>query len=191
MRYVAVTIESFNVVEKLPQILEATRRALSWLRNEWEAGVMISLRVPKRKATKAEKQLEEQFEREQDDAEFERMRREQDEYLDRLHRYELKKQEGGKIKPEEFAAPAPTPLPAAPWEREDEDDDSADAGDIAVKKKPEPPPSFMDDDHPLADNYRLMGHVTLSEAWFPNHHQSVLVYLMGRQPDQIIPECKA
>ncbi len=185
-----VTIESFAVVERLPEILNATRRALARLRHDYEAGFMIALKAPKLEATPAQRQLEKQFEEEQDQAEFERRQREYQEYLERRRRYDLKKEDGRTIRPEEFAAPAPTPLPPPPWERDDEEDDSNndDAGDVLVKKKPDPPPSWLDDEHPLAANYRLMGHLTLAEAWFSAHDQSLVAYLMGREPDLIIPE---
>ncbi|MBA4147859.1 MAG: hypothetical protein H0X66_07055 [Verrucomicrobia bacterium] len=188
-RSVGVTIESFSVVDKLSPILEATRSALAKIGPDYTATVWINLKSPKRKRTKAEKQLEEQFEREQDDAEFERSQQEQQEYLDRLHRYELKKQDGTEIKPEEFAAPAAKALPPAPWEREEEDEDDEFGSGVAVKKKPEPPPSLFDDDgHPLADNYRTMAHLDLSEAWFNNRDEGLVSYLLGRTPDEVISE---
>ena len=61
---------------------------------------------------------------------------------------------------------------------------------MAVKEKPDPPPSFHDGEHPLADNYRLMGHLSLSEIWFPNHCRDLATYLLRRQPDLDIPEEK-
>ncbi|MFN7140037.1 MAG: hypothetical protein ACK4UN_11950, partial [Limisphaerales bacterium] len=188
-RSVVVTVESFSVVEKLSTIMEATRDALAQVKPEYDALVWVNLKTPKRKRTKAEKQLEEQFEREQEEAEFERSQQERQEYLERLHRYELKKQEGTEINPEEFAAPAAKPLPPAPWEREEEDQDDPFNGGLAVKKKPEPPPSLFDDDgHPLADNYRTMAHLSLSEAWFLNRDEGLVAYLIGRAPDVVIPD---
>ncbi len=191
-RSINVTVESFSVVEKVGVILETTRGALAWLRSEYNANIWVNLKAPKRKRTKAEKQLEEKFEREQEDAEFERRQQEEQEYLDRLHRYELKKQEGSKVKPEEFAAPAAKPLPPAPWEKEEEEDEEGGNGNFVVKtKKPEPPPSYFDDDdHPLADNYRAMGWLSLSEVWFTNRDQGLVSYLIGRAPDEVIPEDK-
>ena len=137
--------------------------------------------------TPAQVELEKQFRDEQEEADWERRQQEQKEYLERLHRYELKKQLGAKIKPEEFVPPPPAPLPDPPWEG-DEEDDELSWGDVAVKKKPDPPPSWLDDEHPLADHYRLMAHLTLSEVWFMPHHRDIAVYLMGREPDMEIPE---
>ncbi|MBI2924998.1 MAG: hypothetical protein HYY24_04745 [Verrucomicrobia bacterium] len=189
-RSICLTIESFAVVEKLSEILEATRGALARLRHGYEAGFMIALKAPKPEPTPAQVQLEKQFQEEQDEAEFERNQREYQEYLERRRRYDLKKEDGQPIKQEEFAAPAPTPLPPPPWERDDDEEDSndVDAGDVLVKKKPDAPPSWLDDDHPLADNYRLIGHLTRTEAWFYSRDQSLVAYLMGRAPDLIIPE---
>jgi hypothetical protein len=87
--------------------------------------------------------------------------------------------------------PPSAPLPPPPWEREDDEDETAGGdGDVAVKEKPDPPPSWFDDEHPLADQYQLMGCLTLSEVWFMSHHRDIAVYLMGRPPDLEIPDEK-
>lgn len=192
-RRATVTIEAFAVVEKLPQIVEATRECLARLRHDYEATIMIDLKAPKLEPTPAQKQLLAQFEKEQDEADFERRQREQAEYLERLHDYELKKQLGEPIKPEEFAPAQQEPLPPPPWERDEEEDDSQNGdqsgfGGVKVKEKPDPPPDPWDDEHPLADKYRLMAHLTLDEIWFFSQHRDLAVYLMARQPDEEIPE---
>jgi hypothetical protein len=190
-RTFSANIESFAAVEKLPQIIEAMREVLTRLRYDYTASFMIALKSPRLEPTPAQVQLEKQFRDEQDQAGWERRQQEQQEYLERLHRYELKKQLGEAIKPEDFVPPPPTKLPPPPWEREDEedeDDNENSAGDLVVKQKPDPPPSWFDDEHPLADNYRLMGTLTLLEVWFMPHQRDLAVYLMGRQPDLEIPE---
>lgn len=133
--------------------------------------------------------------REQDDADFERRQREQESLRERLHELELKKQLGEPVKPEEFAPGEREPLPPPPWEdeNEDEDEDADDAGDaggdISVKQKPEPPPMWYDEnEHPLADQYNLMAHLSLDEIWFFTQQRDLAIYLMGRQPDEEIPE---
>ena len=181
-------IESFGVVEKMPVIIEAIREVLSKLRYDYSAGFMISLKVPERKKSAAELALEQKFLEQEEEADFERRDKERQEYLDRLHRYELKKQEGQKIKPEEFAAPSEIPV-AEPESDDDEESNEPGDGDVITKKKPEPPPSLFDEDeHPLADQYRVMGNVTLSEAWFGSRDPHMVTYLMGRNPDEVIPE---
>jgi hypothetical protein len=106
----------------------------------------------------------------------------------------LKKQLGEPIKPEEFAPGDQEPLPPPPWEREPEededDDDNSGTGGVKVKEKPDPPPDPWDDEHPLADNYRLWAHLTLDALWVYPHHRDLAVYLMGREPDEEIPEEK-
>ncbi len=196
-RQFTVTIESYADVEKLPQIVEAARECLARLRHDYEAQISIGLKAPKLVPTPAQQKLAEQFRNEQDEAEYERSRREQAEHIERLHDYELKKQLGEPIKPEEFAPAQQEPLPPPPWEREDDEngtDDDADdpnSGDVAVKKKPDPPPMWFDEnEHPLAVQYNLMAHLTLDEIWFFTHHRDLAVYLMGRQPDEEIPEEK-
>ena len=188
-RSFSVTIESFAVVEKFPQIIEIMREILARLRQDYVADFMIALKAPRPEPTPAQVEMEEQFREAQDKAEWERRQREQEEYLERLHRYDLKKQLGDKIKPEEFVPPPATPLPAPPWESDDDnDDDDSASGDVIVKEKPEPPPSWLDDEHPLAGNYRIMGHLLLSEIWFACRQRDLATYLMGRPPDQELPD---
>src|SRR5207245_6206725 len=55
-RAVGATIESFGVVEKLPEIIEAMRTALARLRYDYEASVMIALISPRPEATPAQEQ---------------------------------------------------------------------------------------------------------------------------------------
>ena len=191
-RNLHVTIESFAVVEKLPQIIAAIRSVLARLRSEYTGNLMVCLKSPKIVPTPAQLQLEKQFQEQQDQADYERRQQEQKDYLERLHRYELKKQLGEEIKPEDFVPPPPAPLPVPPWLLEDNDDVPGDGeGDVAVKEKPDPPPSWFDDEHPLAHSYRLMGTVNLAEVWFMPHHRDTAIYLMGCQPDLEIPEAKS
>jgi hypothetical protein len=188
-RTVHVDFEAYSIVEKFPLAVQAVREVIAQLRGDYRAHIMIRLRAPAPPATPAQKELEAQFRDEQDRAEYERRKKEQAEYLERLHRYELKQQLGDKINPKEFAVPPPTPLPPAPWEREDDDDDSATSdGDLLVKEKPDPPPSWFDDEHPLADQYRLWAQVTLNEFWVSPHQLETAGYLLGRSPDRVIPE---
>ena len=196
-RTVEVVVESFAVVEKFRNIVEATRESLAQLRPDYEGAIHVWLKVPKRKPTAAEQQLIDKFQEEQDKAEYERRQREQEAYRERLHELELKKQLGEPIKPEDFAPGEQEPLPPPPWdEEEDEDEDENDsdadeAGDVAVKEKPDPPPMWYDDnEHPLADEYNIMAHLTLEEIWFFSHARDKAIYLMGRQPDLEIPDEK-
>ena len=187
-----VEIESFEVVEKLPEILDATREAIARLLHDYHASFMICLRAPPPPPTPAQQQLEEQFQHEQERWDFEQRKRDHEEYLERLHRLELKKEEGAEIKPEEFSPSERAPYPPPPWERESDDDDEEEgSGNFVVKKKPEPPPNRWDDDHPLADNYRLLGELTLEKVWFRPHHRALAVHLMRREPDEEVPKEEA
>jgi len=56
---------------------------------------------------------------------------------------------------------------------------------VAVKKKPDPPPSWWDDEHPLADNYRMWGRITLAEVWLSGD-AALVNFVMGRAPDEVI-----
>ncbi len=107
-RRFSVRIESFAVVEKLPQIVEAMREALTRLRSDYEAGFMISLKAPPPPPTPAQEQLEKQFQDEQEKADRESRQRDRETYLEQLHRLEVKKQLGEPVKPEDFVPPAPS-----------------------------------------------------------------------------------
>ena len=183
------TVEAFDVVEKLPLIVDALRSVLAALRRDYLGTVMISLRVRPPEQTPAQKELEQNFRDLQERADFEQRQRDQAEYLEKLHLHELSQQEGDAISPEEFAPTAPVPDPVPPWEadEEDEDDQGGHTG-LATKTRPDPPPSWLDDEHPLASNYRLLATLTLDELWCLPHHRDLAIYLMGRQPDLEIPE---
>lgn len=184
-----VTINAYAVVEKLPLIVEAVRSAIARLRHEYTGNIMIRLTAPVPEPTPAQVELQKQFDEERERAEFEQRQRERMELLDRQHRYDLKKQLGDEIKPEEFTVPPPAPLPEPPWEQDEDDgEDDEGEGGIAVKEKVEPPPDPWDNEHPLADKYRLLATLTLSELWILPHHKDIACYLMQRQPDREITE---
>ena len=178
------TIESFDVVEKLPVIVEAMREILAALRHEYTASFHIWLKVRLPEPSPAQKKLERKLRDEEDERDYEQRQRDHQEYLERLHQMELKQQQGVEIDPAEFSPPEPEPISEEP-----EDDDDDEDGDIAVKTDPDPPRRFFDEDeHPLADNYRLMGSLTLDEVWFLSHHRGIACHLMVREPDLEIPE---
>lgn len=130
-----------------------------------------------------------QFREEQDEAEYENRQRDHQEHLDKLYLYQLKKQQGEKIDPAEFEPSAPLPDPLAPWEKDEEDEDDEDGDEfVATKKRPDPPPDLWDDGHPLADNYRLLGVLSLNEMWISPRFRGLAVHLMGREPDLEIPD---
>ena len=188
-----VWIESFGVVEKLPLILDGAREAMARLRYEYYGQFMITLQAPAIEPTPAQQELEAKFRAKCDEWEQENRQREARERLERIYRYELKKQCGQEVNPGEFSAPPQDEsYPTPPWENDDEDaeDDDGNSGGVAVEKKPDPPPAFLDGEHPLADNYRMIGHVSLNEIWVISYAHQVFAYLMGREPDEIIPEEK-
>jgi hypothetical protein len=187
------TVQSPAVLEKFPQFIEAARTVLARLQHDCNGFVMICLKAPAPEPTPEQKKLEEKFQEEQDDAEYEIRLEERKEYLERLHRFRLLQQQGTKVSPEEFAAPPPKPLPDAPWERdkdEEDDDSDEDSGslDVKVMEHPDPPPSLLDDEHPLAGNYRIHFHLNLDEIRFDTKSRALAVYLMNREPDVEIPE---
>ena len=194
-RHLMLRIESFEVLGQFPQLIEVARTALARLRPAYLCDFIVCLTVPAPAATAAQQALEKQFRDEQMRWDFERRQEDQAAYLDRLHRLELKKEEGDPVDPREFSPAPASPPPLPPWERDapeqprDDDDDGdgfAGEGDVALKEPPEPPPSFRDDDHPLAGNYHLNGRLAPDRVFFLPQHRALAVYLMGREPDEEI-----
>jgi hypothetical protein len=195
-----LTIDSFEVVERLPEILDAARTAMAHLRAEYVGAFAIHLKTGSPEPTPAQEELDAQLQQRRDEWEYEQHQREQAEYLERLHQLELKKQQGAEIDPAEFSPSEQPPYPQRediqPPADEEKSDynfnvDDNDDGDIAVKTDPDPPPSLFDDNgHPLAGNYRLAGTLLLGEAWFYSHFRGIAIYIMKREPDLEIPEEK-
>ena len=194
-RSLGIQFESYGLIEKIPLAVEAMRECLARFRGEYHVHFWVRLKAPKRKITKAQKEQEKKFQREQDEAEHQRAWKDREEYLKRLHRFELKKQEGIKVEPGEFAPGEQEPLPTPPWERaekaEDAEDDADGGADVAVKKKPDPPPSpWEDDGHPLSDQYNLSANFTLAECYVHSRDKSLVEYLFRRRCDEVIEEEK-
>jgi hypothetical protein len=194
-RTLNLTIESFDIVERLPDIVQATREIIARLRPEYYASFGIHLRVKPPALTPAQQEVEDRLEDQRNRWEYEQLRREKAEYIERLHELELKKQQGLEIDPAEFS-PTPEaeyPQRPDPAEAEDsafgDDDDDNEDGDIAVATDPDPPSSpWDDDDHPLADNYLCAGTILLDEMWIYAHLAGIGCHLMQRQPDRELTE---
>jgi len=189
-RSFTIEIHAYALVEKSREILDAARAALAGLRHDYVGTFWIRLQSPVLAATPAQKELEEQFQKEQDEAEWERAQKDRQDLLERQHRIELKKQLGEQIKPEDFVVPPQSPLPPAPWERDEDDEEEAGdgSGGIALKEKVEPPPDPWDNEHPLADKYSLLATLSLAELWVSPRQRDIAVYLMRQEPDLEIPD---
>lgn len=191
LRTVALTIECYELVEKFGLVFEAAREALARVKEDWYAFVYVDLKSPKLELTREQKRMVEQFRDEQDDFDFEQRKKEWDEFIDRVHRYQIQKQDGRAVDPAKFAAPAPEQPPPAPWEREDEEDEdededeSGETGLAVKKKKPEPPPDWDDDEHPLAGHYRMWGILTHSDLWISGD-PGLIRFTTGREPDDVV-----
>ena len=105
-RHLNLTIESFDIVERLPDIIQAAREVLARLRPDYRGSFGVHLRVKPPQLTPAQQELEDRLQEKRDEWEREQHRREQTEYFERLHELELKKQQGLEIDPAEFS---PTP----------------------------------------------------------------------------------
>ena len=194
-RVISFEFNSYGLLDKIPLVVEAIRECQARFRVGYHVILQVRLKTPKLPPTPAQIELEKKFQRDQEEAEWERREQERAETQERLYRFELKKQEGTKINPEEFAPGERQPLPPAPWEledtdEEDEDEDDDSDNDIALKEKPEPPPSWQDRTHPLADNYDLDAQFTLTECYVINHQAGVAEYLLRRPCDEVIEDEK-
>jgi hypothetical protein len=118
-RGLTVEFHSFGLLDKYPLFIEAIHEFLVRCIPNYSIQVWNLLKAPRPEPTPAQVEMEEKFTRERDEAETEEHFKDQQEYLERLHRYELKKQGGAKVDPKEFAPPPRAPLPEPPWERED------------------------------------------------------------------------
>ena len=191
-RSMCVVVECYEVVERLPEIIDAAREAMARLRYEYLGDLWISLTVPVQKPTPVQLDMLRQYQEDMDRADHERRQKEQRERLEREYLLQLKKQEGAPIDPEEFAPGEQEQLPPPPWEIEEDEpggDDDGEGG-IAVKHKPDPPPDPWDNEHPLADNYRLSATFTLEKIWFDPRQAGLAIHLMGREADEEIPDEK-
>jgi hypothetical protein len=187
-RSIDLEFQSFGLLDKIPLVAEVIRETLARLRPAYHVALNVRLRSPRLKPTRAQIELEKKRQRERDDEEYEREHKEREDYLERLHRYELSKQQGAAIKPEEFAPAAPTP-PADPAPEEDEDDDTANEADVAVKKKPDPAEDLRDEDeHPHAEAYRLHAHFILDGCYVPVQQKGVAEYLFRQPCNEVIQD---
>jgi hypothetical protein len=192
-----LTVESFEVVERLPDIFEAVRAVMTHLRADYICAFGVHLRARPPEPTPAQKELEEELQKRRDEWEHEKWLRDQAEYRERLHQMELRKQQGIEIDPAEFSPTQDDPpypqMEDLLQEQEDEEKDfttsNDDEGDsnIAVETNPDPLP-LDDDAHPLAGNYMCAGALTLDEVWFYGHFRGIAVHLMRREPDLEIPK---
>ncbi len=172
--------------------LHDMRAALAHLRYDYAASLHISLKAPRPTISDAQAELNCQLRDERDDADFERRREEDREALERQYLLLLKQQEGAPIDPEEFAAP---PRPEIEEEEEEPDDepeeDDDDEGNVAQKKKPRPSLTdfFFDNQHPLADNYRICGTVCPDTVCFPTRRRDLAIHLTVRErlPRRAVP----
>lgn len=200
-RRLCVEFHSFGLLDKYPLFIEAIRECLARFAPDYQVHIWNRLKAPAPPPSAAQLALEEKLSREEDDAEFERRTRENEAYIERLHRYELKKQEGGKVDPAEFA-PEPQAAGSKPEDEDEENDfeneqddfendDDDDSGDVAVKEEEVETRLLLDDDeHPLAGNYMLMAELTLDTFYIPFRQRGVAEYLMRRPCDEVIEEEK-
>jgi hypothetical protein len=189
-RSLSVEFQSFGLIDQFPVFVEAIRECLAWLKNDYVIHLGVHLKAPKPVATPAQIEMERKFRDQESEAYFEQRQRDNEAYLERLHRYELKKQDGSKVNPEEFGPDPRAPRPKAPWE-DDEEGIDIESGDVAIKEKPDPPPSWLDDEHPLADNYNLIAYLRLDTFSVGTNLRDIAEYLMHRACDEVIEEPKA
>ena len=104
-REARVDLNKFEHIERLPELLDTLQALLARTRFRHAIWVSVAISAEGARGERAEwsesREPEEEDRRERID-EYERKQREQ---MDREHRFELRKSEGGEIDPEDFAAP--------------------------------------------------------------------------------------
>lgn len=174
-------IHAIEAIEIFPDFLQAVRGCLAELRHHYSGTLTISLQNPRTRFTSAEIDREEHLRERQEDAEFDQWQRDQEEYLDRLHRYELKKQEGGPIDPAEFSVPE-----QEVWDEEEPEEEEADflVEDEETEEEEEQNGAFLfEEEHPLAEHYRLTAFLSLEVIRFHPEQREIAIHLMRREPD--------
>jgi hypothetical protein len=120
---VTLDLETIDTCERVPEVIEACRRELAWLRNQW----VVSLTThplaewekdPQEWKDPEERELEDHIAEAQDYVE---RRRQYLAFLERLREYRLRQELGEKAPPEKFAPPKEEP--------KEEDSDLLDVGD--------------------------------------------------------------
>lgn len=110
-----ITVSRLEDIDELPAILETIRQLLAACRYPWRAAISVDslARYEKdRWDDEEEEGEEEEFDAETERANWEyakKMERERREFHERFYRYQLKREEGAAINPEDFAPKLPEP----------------------------------------------------------------------------------
>ncbi|MCB1091815.1 MAG: hypothetical protein KDL87_09805 [Verrucomicrobiae bacterium] len=108
-RVVRLTIEGQALADRLPEAVDALRQCLAEAKHEWYIDLSIHLRVPKRLFSEQQRkwleELEAGWNREDDEAEYERRRAVRRHEIEATHRLRSTLEDGETPEPGEFAPP--------------------------------------------------------------------------------------
>ena len=193
--HITTEIESFEVLPRIPEIVETVRRFNAALAIPAKPSLWIMLRIPPPESSDALKELEKELKKRRDDWESETRDREQAEYRNKLNRLRLQEEQGTPIDPDDYSPEEHPPFPQMEdllKEKgllHDEDDDQEDENYLGAGLEYKNLSLIEDENvHPLADAYRLSATITSDAIHFNTHNRDIAIHLMGRQPDIDIPK---
>lgn len=143
-----LTVHSVEAAERLMELLDICRKALATLRERWVVGLTVD---PKSEWQRDPEEWKDDVQRELEDSISEAesralRRRDYLAYLERLHIFKLRAEQGQTPTPEQFAVPDP--------EGEDDDSDTLAAGQ-----------NWESDDHPRWHELYMRGDVVEEGLW--------------------------
>ena len=211
-RYISTCITTMEAAQRLPEVLDALRRAMAESPHEWHFGFTIQLRVPRHKWGPDRQRwwdkLEEERNRDDDDdSGVNKWRLRQSHLIESNFRLRTAEEEGEAPDPEDLRPPEEIrPQPYRPPvvvttdpadqkekdfalkpfdEQEQNDDDDNGEGGTSVDTNDDPPDWFWEDPegHPLADTYRIYGLLTMDTFYVWRNLTGTAESLMGRKVD--------
>lgn len=205
-----VTIQTQDVAQRLPEVIEVLRRCMADSPHEWYFHFWICLKIPEEYFDEQQKgwmEVIRQYRADRDDDfDYERHQRTRRHLIETAYLKRSSEEAGEAIDPED-CAPGPDVGPdleagrlvragsadqepgndfeLRPYDEQDrnENDDDDDEGGTAVEIDPNPPEWFWEDPnaHPLADSYCVMGYVSIDTFCVNQRHAPTAMSLMQRE----------
>ena len=211
-RVISTGISTIEAAQRLPEVLDALRRAMAESPHEWHFHFCISLKVPRHKWGPERQRWWDKLQDMQDDEEdtdesVRKWKLRQSHIIESNFLVRTAEEDGETPDPEDLRPPdeirpepyrPPVVITADPAdekekdfalkpfdEQEQNDDDTDDDGATAVDTNDDPPVWFLDDynGHPLADSYRLYALLTMDTFYVWPNCVGTAESLMGRKVD--------
>ncbi len=211
-RVISTGISTIEAAQRLPEVLDALRRAMAESPHEWHFHFCISLKVPRHKWGPERQRwwdkLQVGWDDEEDsDESVRKWKLRQSHLIESNFRVRTAEEDGetpdpedlrppDEIRPEPYRQPVGITADPAdekekdfalkPFDEQDQnDDDTDDDGTTAVDTNDDPPHWFLEDPdgHPLADSYRLYALLTMDTFYVWPNCVGTAESLMGRKVD--------